>query len=247
MLVIAHRGANKYAPQNTLEAFDIALGQNADGVETDVRTTKDGHLVLCHNSSIKATSDGRGKINEKYLGELFNYDFGSWFGSKFKNTSIATFDDFLQRMKQGGAKLIDIEIKRDKLGKETVERIISKIKEYNLEAEALISSFDGNLLSFSKRVCPEIRTGFLYPFFGTAVKNKLFDPVQNALKNSFDFLLPHRSFINEDLVKRAHAKDIKVMPWTVNDISLINKYSQWGVDGVITDYPDIMIHKLEIL
>ena len=65
MLVIAHRGANKYAPQNTLEAFDIALGQNADGVETDVRMTKDGHLVLCHNSSIKATSDGKGKIREK--------------------------------------------------------------------------------------------------------------------------------------------------------------------------------------
>ncbi|MBR6701932.1 MAG: hypothetical protein IKI78_02180 [Clostridia bacterium] len=53
--------------------------------------------------------------------------------------------------------------------------------------------------------------------------------------------------MNEELVKRAHAKDIRVMLWTVNDISLINKYSQWGVDGVITDYPDIMLHKLKML
>ena len=247
MLVIAHRGANKYAPQNTLEAFDVALGQNADGVETDVRITKDGHLVLCHNSTIKATSDGKGKINEKYLGELFNYDFGSWFGSKFENTAIPTFDEFLQRMKQGGAKLIDIELKRDKPGKNIVPRVIARIKEYNLESNALISSFDSGFLRLSKEICPEIKTGFLYPFFGTAVKNKIFDPVQTALKNGFDFLLPHRSFINEDLVKRAHNSGIKVMPWTVNDISLINKYSEWDVDGVITDYPDIMLHKLEIL
>ena len=247
MLVIAHRGANKYAPQNTLEAFDKALEQNADGVETDVRITKDGHLVLCHNSTIKATSDGKGKINEKYLGELFNYDFGSWFGSKFENTSIPTLDEFLQKMKQGGARLIDLELKRDKLGKDIVPGVISKIKEYNLESSALISSFDASLLRLSKRLSPEIRTGFLYPFFGTAVRSKLFDPVSTALKNGFDFLLPYRAFINEDLVKRAHKNGIKVMSWTVNDISLINKYSEWGVDGVITDYPDIMLHKLDIL
>lgn len=247
MLVIAHRGANKYAPQNTLEAFDKALEQNADGVETDVRITKDGHLVLCHNSSIKATSDGNGKIREKYLGELFNYDFGSWFGSKFENTSIPTLDEFLRRMKQGGARIIDIELKRDKTGRDIVPRVIAKIREYGLEGNALISSFDAGLLRLSKQIAPEIKTGYLYPFYSTVLRNRIFDPVQNALKNGFDFLLPHRSFLSEDLIKRAHSKGVKVMPWTVNDISVINKYNDWGLDGVITDYPDIMINKLKIL
>ena len=247
MLIIAHRGANKYAPQNTLEAFDKAIEQQADGVETDVRITKDGHLVLCHNSTIKATSDGKGKIREKYLGELFNYDFGSWFGSRYENTSIPTLDEFLRRMKEKNVGLIDIELKADKLGKTIVDRVIAKVHEYGLSGKAMISSFDAALLRYSKETDSEIKTGYLYPYFSSTLRSKIFDQVQNAKKNSFDFLLPHRSFLNGELVKSAHDNGIKVMPWTVNDINLINKYALWGVDGIITDYPDIMRNKLNSL
>ncbi len=247
MLVIAHRGANRYAPQNTLDAFRKAIEQKADGVETDVRITKDGHLVLCHNSTIKATSDGSGRVNEKYLGELFNYDFGSWYGSRFENTAIPTLDEFLREMKAGGAGLIDIELKRDKLGKNVVSRVIDLVRKYSLEDKVLLSSFDTNLLRLAKEIEPSVRTGRLYPIFGNAVSTKLGDPVRNAYKNGYDFLLPFRSYFTEDIVRRAHEYGIKVMPWTVNKIELIAKFRQWGVDGIITDYPDIMRHKIESL
>ena len=247
MLVIAHRGANRYAPQNTLDAFRKAIEQKADGVETDVRITKDGHLVLCHNSTIKATSDGSGKVNEKYLGELFNYDFGSWYGSKFENTAIPTLDEFLREMKESGAGLIDIELKRDKRGENIVSRVIEKVRKYSLEDNVLISSFDTNLLQLAKKIEPRVKTGRLYPIFGNDVATKLGDPVRNAYKNGYDFLLPFRNYFNEEVVKHAHEYGIKVMPWTVNKIEMIAKFKSWGVDGIITDYPDVMRNKIESL
>ncbi len=247
MLVIAHRGANRYAPQNTLDAFKKAIEQKADGVETDVRITKDGHLVLCHNSTIKATSDGSGRVNEKYLGELFNYDFGSWYGSKFENTSIPTLDEFLREMKAGGANLIDVELKRDKRGKNIVSRVIDQIRKYSLEEKVLISSFDTALLNLAKEIEPEIKVGRLYPIFGNTIATKFGDPVKNAYKNGYDFLLPYRNFFNEETVRKAHNYGIKVMPWTVNKIEQIAGFKSWGVDGIITDYPDIMRHKIESL
>ena len=77
--IISHRGANKYAPQNTLPAFKRALEIGTDGFETDVHLTKDGKVVLCHNYTIDETSNGKGAITDMVLDELKRYDFGSYF------------------------------------------------------------------------------------------------------------------------------------------------------------------------
>ena len=86
-LVITHRGANRYAPQNTLPAFQRAVEIGTDGFETDVHITKDGHVVLCHNYTIDETSNGKGLISQMTLEELKNYDFGSYFSKKFAGTT----------------------------------------------------------------------------------------------------------------------------------------------------------------
>lgn len=248
MFVIAHRGANRYAPQNTIEAFKKALEQNADGVETDVHMTKDGHIVLCHNSTIKATSDGKGKIKEKYLAELFSYDFGSWFGSVYANTNIPTIDEFLQTMKEKDAGIIDIEVKPNAYNsREIVSRIIKLAQGYGLTQKLLISSFDIEILKTVKQINPCITTGYLYPKIGEIVRRWFSSPWLRAVRYGVDYLLPEQAYVNKEFVRGAHAHGLKVAPWTVNKIETINNYKNWGVDGIITDYPEIMKNKISVL
>lgn len=245
MFVIAHRGANRFAPQNTISAFVKAAELGSDGVETDVRVTKDGHLVLCHNATVNGTSDGRGKIKDHYLGELFNYDFGAWFGSKFENTAIPTIDDFLSAMKNNPVSILDIELKPNKGENEFVERIINRVKEYGLGEKLLISSFDEGILSRVKEIDPSIKTGYLYPSSVNWAMTKIIDPVKKAAESKIDFLLPHSSYVTKKIIDKAHEKGIKVACWTVNKLETIDKLYEMGADGVITDYPDIMKNKID--
>lgn len=89
-LTLAHRGASGYAPENTLAAFDKAIELGADMIETDVRQTKDGHLVLFHDPSVKRTTNGQGLVSELTLAELKALDAGSWFGREFAGQRIPT-------------------------------------------------------------------------------------------------------------------------------------------------------------
>ena len=109
--IIAHRGSNKEAPQNTLPAFRRAIAEGTDGFETDVHVTKDGALVICHNYTIDATSDGRGEITSYTLGELKLFDFGSYFSDEFKGTPLPTVDEFLELVGPTDAEIINIELK----------------------------------------------------------------------------------------------------------------------------------------
>lgn len=245
MFVISHRGANRFAPQNTLAAFIKAAQLGADGVETDVRVTRDGHMVLCHNETVNGTSDGKGKVRDQYLGELFNYDFGSWFGGKFENTVIPTIDDFLGVMKENPVDILDIEIKPNKNENDFVERIIKKVREYGMIEKLIVSSFDEGILKKVKEIDSSVKTGYLYPSTVNWAVTKVFDPVKKAKEQGFDFLLPHSSYASKKLIDKAHEQGVKVACWTVNKLETLDKLYSWGADGVITDYPDIMKNKLE--
>ena len=109
MLVLAHRGASAYAPENTEPAFRKAIELGADGVELDVHLCKDGHMVVNHNFDVDHNSDGLGLIEEYTLRELKQLDFGLWKGVEFKGTSILTLEEALEIVKN--MKLINIEIK----------------------------------------------------------------------------------------------------------------------------------------
>ena len=78
-LVIAHRGASGYAPENTMPAFEKALEMGAEGIELDVHLTKDGEIVVIHDHTIDRTSNGTGMVGQFTLEEIKQLDFGSWF------------------------------------------------------------------------------------------------------------------------------------------------------------------------
>lgn len=246
MFVIAHRGANRLAPQNTLHAFLKAAELKSDGVETDVHVTRDGHLVLCHNGTVDKTSNGRGRISELSLSDLKAFDFGSWFGSRFKNTTIPTLDEFLQTMKDTAVSVLNIELKPQKDGKlDFVDAVINKVKEYGLSDKLFISSFDYRILDRAKSLEPCVQTGYLYPAMGEIVKRKIVSPLALVQKYNIDYLLPHHGYVSKKLIEKAHNAGKRVAVWTVNKLETVEKLHHWGADGVITDFPDIIKNKID--
>src|SRR5690606_26274520 len=94
--VIAHRGASGYAPENTRAAFEKAIAMDADAIETDVRLSADGHLVLVHDATVTRTTDGRGPVADHTLAELRSLDAGRWLGPQFEGERVATLSELVE-------------------------------------------------------------------------------------------------------------------------------------------------------
>lgn len=239
--VIAHRGANKVAPQNTMPAFEKALEIGCDGFETDIHLTADGYPVICHNYTIDETSNGSGNVKEKTLEELRSYDFGSYFDKKFEGTKLPILDEFLALSKEGNIEIMNIEIKPPLDGDMSiVKKTIDAVKAYGLFDNLLISSFDPNVLIECKKVDPKCKTGYLYaPNKAHFYKQMVFGYVQYAKKLNVDYLHPHYFGVTKHYVKKLHKNGIKVNVWTVDKPEVALKLLKYGVDGLITDLPDM--------
>ncbi len=244
-LVISHRGANRYAPQNTLPAFKKSVEIGTDGFETDVHITKDGKIVLCHNYTIDETSDGCGEIANKTLENLKTYDFGKYFSNKFKGTEIPTIDEFLSFIETTDIKVLNIEIKSPKESETAiVKETIKAVKEHGLFDKLLISSFDPKLLIEAKQIDPDCKTGFLYSPTSKTLPKMFWRQLEYTKMLGADAVHPYYLFVTEKYVKNAHAMGLKVNPWTVNSEKAIDKMIELGVDGIITDFPDVVGGKL---
>lgn len=161
-LILAHRGANKRAPQNTIPAFKSAIEHGADGVEFDVQMTSDGVLVICHNFTVDETSNGTGYVHEHTFEELRALDFGSWFSDEFKGTLIPTLDETLDTVKD--MTVINIEIKRPQpeTKKEVVHKTIAAVRAHGLTDKVIFSSFDFETIDLIKAEDDTLKCGLLY-------------------------------------------------------------------------------------
>ena len=240
--VISHRGANKVAPQNTIPAFKKSIEIGVDGFETDIHLSADGVPVICHNYTIDETSDGQGKINDLTLEQLRSYDFGSYFHEKFKGTNLPTLEEFLSLCENADIEIMNIEIKPPLDGNmEIVGKTISAAKAHGLFDKLLISSFDPNVLIECKRVDPECKTGYLYaPNKAHFYKKMLFGYVKFAKEIKVDYMHPHHFAVTKKYVKDLHKNGIKVNVWTVNKPETAKKLLEYGVDGIITDVPQMV-------
>ncbi|MBQ3150187.1 MAG: glycerophosphodiester phosphodiesterase [Clostridia bacterium] len=236
--IIAHRGANLYAPQNTLPAFRKALELQADGLETDVHLTKDGEAVICHNYSINETSNGLGKIADRTLKDLKSHDFGRYFSKKFKGTTLPSLDEFLELCKAESLKIMNIELKHPRTkGSLIVEKTLEAVRKHGLIDKLLISSFDEKLLMRAKEIDPECKTAYLYPGPDSAVRCFFKPPYALVKKIGADAVHPNVFFVNKAMVDKFHSMGVKVNVWTVNTEEQIEKMVRCGVDGYITDSP----------
>ena len=159
-LIIAHRGASHVAPENTISAFRAAYTEGADGIETDVQLTLDGKMVMHHNYSIDANSNGHGLVSQMTEEEVRQYDFGSWMGPQFAGEKIPTLAECLEASRD--FQVINIELKAP-MSREInyVEQVAQEIRKSGLQEKIIVSAFDHSLLRQMKQLAPEIKVGAL--------------------------------------------------------------------------------------
>lgn len=234
MLIIAHRGASGYAPENTLAAVKLALEQKCDGIEIDVQLTKDNEVVVCHDWDVDRTTDGRGEIKDLTLKEIKKLDAGSWFDECFKGEEIPLLEEVLQLVPN--SLFLNIEIKAKATDERRLEkRVCDILEKYNRINNTVVSSFNHYSLKKVKEILPYIKIGILYEAY-------IIKPIEYVLNNFEDMysLHPCCDYVGEEFVKIAKESNLKIYTWTVNDVLTADWLSTLGIEGIITNYPDIM-------
>ncbi len=242
-IILAHRGCNKVAPQNTLPAFKKAIDFNADGLETDVHLSSAGHIVICHNYTINETSTGSGLVYEKTLNELKGYDFGSYFSDEFKGVTLPTLPELLDLTKN--MTLINIEIKSPKIECDLVKKVVETIHEYGIVENSIVSCFNHECIHQVKEIDSNIKTGLLYEDDELGNEIMTFGVARYCQQLNANAAHPHRNLITHKEVIELHNLGMAVNPWTVNKDEDILRLTEWGCDALISDIPDYVRKVLE--
>lgn len=223
--IAAHRGYSAEAPENTIPAFEAAIDNYADYVELDVQETKDGVVVVMHDSNTKRTTGVKKNIWNLTYDELSELDAGSWFSEEYADTKVPMLSEVLEMAKD--RLKLNVEIKLTGHEKNLEESVAALIEEYDMVDQCVVTSFQPKALKRIKSFNPEIKTGYiLHVAYGD------FSNVSYA-----DALSVNYSFATENFIDSAHDADMEVYVWTVNTAEAINDMLENGADMIITDDP----------
>jgi glycerophosphoryl diester phosphodiesterase len=247
--VIAHRGASAYAPENTLAAVDKAAELGIGWVENDVQRTRDGELVILHDDSLQRTTDveevfpdrAPWKVKDFTAGEIARLDAGSWFGRTYAGARVPTLEQYVARVDLHHQKLL-LEIKNPELYPgiegQTLKVLSNEGWLDRRHAKRLVvQSFSAASLRTVHGLKPGVKTGFL----GTPSIAEL--PLYATFADQIN---PSHSSISAGYVSVVHAftgphgKPMEVFTWTVNSAVTTRRVTGYGVDGVITNRPDVV-------
>ena len=230
LLIFGHRGAQAYAPMNTLPAFERAVEQKADGIELDVHLSKDRHPVVIHDFTVDATTDGSGNVDVMTLAELQALDAGAWFDAEFAGTRIPALQQVFEAMPPDLA--INIEIKAATDGIEQV--VYDCIRQFNRVEQVIVSSFNPMILQNFRKLTPDVAIGFLYHPDLPQEFTQLMMNLPHEARH------PHHRVIDAIYVEQAKSRGYRINAWTVNDPERAVELRNLGVDGIITDTPDVI-------
>lgn len=223
--ITAHRGSSKSAPENTMAAIVAAVEELADYVEIDVQESRDGYLVLCHDSNLKRVAGIKRNVSELTYDQLMELDVGSWFSPQFEGEKIPTLDEVMAYSK--GKISLNIEIKNEGSGSCMPEMVLRLIEEYGMEEQCVVTSTALRYLERIKELNPDIKTGYII----SAAYGRYYE------EDSIDIISLRSSFVTERLVTLAHEAGKEIHAWTVNSKSEMERVKALGVDNIITDYP----------
>jgi glycerophosphoryl diester phosphodiesterase len=245
-IVIGHRGSSGEAPENTLPAFERALEQGAAILETDVHATRDGVVVVYHDERVDRTTDGEGAIAELAFDELrrldaghdFSPDGGRSFPWRGRGLRIATLAEAFAACP--GARF-NVELKRDDAA--LVAGALDAVRKAGREDRTLLTAGDDRAMA---RLRAALRESGLAPAMGASTGDVLgfvraatqggappAEPMALQIPASFG----GRPLATRELVAFAHAHDVQVHVWTVNEPAEMHALLDLGVDGLVTDYP----------
>ena len=230
--IFAHRGASGAAPENTLEAFDLAVRMGAHGVELDVHLTRDGELVVTHDETVERVSDGQGRVKDLTLKELKAFHFNKT-RPGYPDARIPTLLEVFRLLRPTGL-AINIELKNSCVDYPGLERRTLELaaREYSMD-RILFSSFNHYSMQRVKAMAPEVACGLLYD--ATLVR-----PWAYAVALGMDAIHPMftEALLPGGECAAAHRAGIAVNTWTVNEEEHIRAVLREGADVVITNEPD---------
>lgn len=254
-LVIAHQGGDGIWPGDTLYAFEKAVAIGADVLEMDAHITKDDQIVLMHDEKVDRTTNGTGLIEDLTLPELkqldaayqWSNDGGRTFPYRGQRIQVPTLEELFQKFPQMRY-VIEIKLTQNPIDKP----LCDLIRKHDMQDKVMVASFHDEAMQNFRLTCPEVATSASrgevtrFVLLGKIFLSGFVAPHYQSIQPPYD---PEESMnipiMTERFIREAHAKNIKIEPWTVDDPALMEQYIEWGVDGIITDRPDLMIEVLQ--
>jgi len=224
--VIAHRGAAGKAPENTLAAIRQAIEDGADMIEIDVQESSDGEVVVIHDSDFMKLSGIDLKVWDGSLKQLQQLDIGSWFDPAFSAERVPTLAQVLDEAR--GKVRVVIELKYYGHDQQLEQRVVEIVEEAGMVDDILIMSLKYKGVEKVRTLRPQWITGLLSS-----------TSVGNLAKLDLDFLAVNMSMATSGFIRRTHAAGKQVYVWTVNDAVSMSRMISLGVDGIITDEPEM--------
>lgn len=225
--VVSHRAGASFAPENTLAALNWSIQEGVGMAEIDVQQTRDGELIVLHDSDFQRVAGLNQKVWETDYAAVRDLDAGTHFSTEFAGERIPTLDEMLSAAK-GRIRLM-IELKATGHETNLVAQTVERIKAAGMEDQCLIASMDSALLRESKELAPEIGTVYI-----------------TIMAFSEEYNLPYvdgysveTNFLTAELVTMLHSEGKKVYAWTANSDESMLKIIRMGADGLVTDNPPL--------
>ncbi|MGA9120622.1 MAG: glycerophosphodiester phosphodiesterase family protein [Bacteroidota bacterium] len=238
MTVIAHRGSSGTAPENTMVAFRRAAAAGADMIELDVRLTADDVLVVFHDRQLRRTTNGRGAVRNRTVDELNRLDAGSWFSHRYAGEQIPALITVLAQLP--GRVGLNIEVKTDG-DRRSASKLASGLAEILRDAAKgralLVSSFDHSFLRRYRTFDADTPIGVL----AMPVRDAGVLPSYFARSLGASTYVCSRSSLRKRFVRDAHQHSMRVYVYGVNTSRHLLRPRRFGVDGVISNYPSLML------
>lgn len=242
--VIAHRGSSGVAPENTVAAVRQALRHRADTVENDIQRTRDGELVIIHDTTLARTTDveqvfpdrAPWNVGDFTLAEIKKLDAGSWFAPEFTGQRVPTLAEWGAAV--GNARML-LEPKAPELYpgiEKDLDRELNTVpalRKALRSGRIVVQSFNHAWLRDYKEIAPEVPVGLLYGAKPTAADIE-------AAGDWAEQVNPALGAIDQATVELVHDQDLEIHVWTVNDGLGMRRALDWGVDGIITNYPQVL-------
>lgn len=227
--VIGHRGMPSIAQENTIKGSVLAVEHGANIVENDVYLTKDGVVVVMHDSTIDRTTNGSGKVEDMTYAQLSQYKVDSFAGAPAE--PIPTLEDYMKEFK-GKDVIIYIEIKTKKA--EIVPAIKALIDKYDFYSQAAVIAFSEEQVQLVRKTIPEISCGYL-----SSSLSSLYG-ISAAVYEYSSTFNPTQSIVNKDLLRDLYHRGITVWPYTINASGTFDEFVLMGVSGITTNYANFI-------
>ncbi len=232
MINYAHRGASEYAPENTLSSFYLGLLMGANGIETDVQKTKDGELVLFHDSTVDRVSDGTGNVSDYTFEEIEKLKiYGNATTGYYDK--IVTLREFLEKFSSYDITFA-IELKGAGVNKETLEMI----KEFGIMEKTTFTSFNFDYIKEIKELDKSARVGWL-------VKEVTEETIKALKEIGGEEMAPQAAPLTEEIVKNLRDEGLGVRAWGLSSVALMKKMCDLKVDGMTVNFPDRLYEYLK--